>query len=268
MTRTLDFYNKIEHWILDQYKESNKECFFVGINAPQGAGKTTLCNHLVKNFKNRGLPSLAISIDDFYLTHENQLKLAKKYPENPYLQQRGYPGTHDLTLGTEILKKIKNLKDGSIIIPRYNKSAFMGKGDRYPEENWELIQGPIKIVLLEGWLLGFLPPSISTSASELSDHVHWQILDNFLENYHSWFKELNSFIYLKAQDSNFVLSWRLEAEQNMRSQGKSGMSDSEVMEYAKLFLPAYKRYSDSLHSKDFKIPFLEFTINRERQAID
>ena len=40
-------------------------------------------------------------------------------------------------------------------IPRYDKSARGGRGDRAPEEKWEVVSARPEIVLLEGWMLGF-----------------------------------------------------------------------------------------------------------------
>ena len=40
-------------------------------------------------------------------------------------------------------------------IPRYDKSARGGRGDRAPEEEWEVVSARPEIVLLEGWMLGF-----------------------------------------------------------------------------------------------------------------
>lgn len=40
-------------------------------------------------------------------------------------------------------------------VPRYDKSARGGRGDRAPEEEWEVVSARPEIVLLEGWMLGF-----------------------------------------------------------------------------------------------------------------
>jgi len=46
-------------------------------------------------------------------------------------------------------------------IPSYDKSAFAGKGDRVPLEEWVVVnrkgENKIKIVILEGWCVGFRP---------------------------------------------------------------------------------------------------------------
>ena len=44
-------------------------------------------------------------------------------------------------------------------IPRYNKAAFDGQGDRLPREQWKKVntspENFIRIVIFEGWAVGF-----------------------------------------------------------------------------------------------------------------
>lgn len=40
-------------------------------------------------------------------------------------------------------------------VPRYDKSARGGRGDRAPEAEWSVVSKPPDVVLLEGWMLGF-----------------------------------------------------------------------------------------------------------------
>jgi D-glycerate 3-kinase len=54
-----------------------------------------------------GCRMVSISIDDFYLSRAEQIALAKRYSDNPFLQQRGYPGTHDVGLGVSVLTALK-----------------------------------------------------------------------------------------------------------------------------------------------------------------
>lgn len=40
---------------------------------------------------------------------------------------------------------------------RYDKSAYAGRGDRAPQSSWPVVQGPLEVVLFEGWMSGFAP---------------------------------------------------------------------------------------------------------------
>ena len=42
-------------------------------------------------------------------------------------------------------------------VPRYDKSAFKGEGDTADIATWPIVEGPLDIVLFEGWMLGFQP---------------------------------------------------------------------------------------------------------------
>lgn len=37
--------------------------------------------------------------------------------------------------------------------PRYDKSAFQGQGDRADPATWPAVEGPVDVVLFEGWML-------------------------------------------------------------------------------------------------------------------
>lgn len=81
-----------EHLSNHQY---HQQCpFVVGLNGMQGVGKTTLVASLAESLNRNGIITVVFSIDDFYLTHEEQIKLAKKNPDNAFFQHRGQPGKH------------------------------------------------------------------------------------------------------------------------------------------------------------------------------
>ena len=101
------------------------------------------------------------SLDDLYLTHADQLSLGKQHPNNPLLQHRGQPSTHDIQLAKSVFSSLRqNLTTG---VPQYNKAAFEGQGDRVPEDDWQKVnvdgRNIIKVVLFEGWSVGFRPLS-------------------------------------------------------------------------------------------------------------
>lgn len=113
------------------------------------------------------------SLDDIYLTHADQLALAKKYPDNPLLQHRGQPSTHDLVLGEKVFASLAAEKPTAI--PQYDKSAFAGQGDRVPESQWDVVnadgQQKIKVVIFEGWCVGFRPRDDNTLRALWEDAV-------------------------------------------------------------------------------------------------
>lgn len=54
-------------------------------------------------------------------------------------------------------------------MPRYNKSAHQGRGDRADPSTWPQVSGPLDVVLFEGWMSGFAPlPADQASAVDPS----------------------------------------------------------------------------------------------------
>lgn len=99
-----------------------------------------------------------LSIDDLYLPHDRQEKLAEANPENPLVQHRGQPSTHDLQLGKDLFESLADRKT-NIKLPSYDKSAFNGAGDQKPESEWPAVNAegnpPTEVVIFEGWCVGF-----------------------------------------------------------------------------------------------------------------
>ncbi len=248
----------ISKWVQDILK-GHDGLFLLGINGPQGAGKSTLSKNLCALLAEAGIKATAISIDDFYLTRAEQVRLAEMHPGNPYLQQRGYPGTHDIALGLKTLKALKNLGTGSVTVPRYDKSAHQGRGDRANAAEWTRILGPLHLIILEGWMLGFTPVPEKSLPNQ-----DFKVINQFLGEYQLWHQLLDGFIQLKPDDYRHVLQWRVEAEEKMKATGKPGMSTEEISRYIELFLPAYATYLPQLSETPPSKHRLVVPITRER----
>lgn len=105
--------------------------------------------------------------DSFITRFLNLILDVKENPDNDLLGVRGNALTHEVELGRQTLEKLMKLNEGStseLKVPRYDKSAFDGKGDRADEATWPTIKAPVDVVLFEGWMLGFTP--VSDAAAE------------------------------------------------------------------------------------------------------
>jgi D-glycerate 3-kinase len=233
----------------------------IGLSAPQGAGKTTLTRELADRLAAEGLRMVSISLDDFYLTHDEQRALAKRYPENPLLQHRGSAGTHDVGLGVRVLTGLKTLKAGaSMLVPAYNRFAFHGVGDRFPKSEWRRIEGPLDLVVFEGWMLGFTPVEEIRPANP-----HLKVVNEFLKSYAALHSLLDGFIWLEAEDYLFVREWRVEAEERSRASGHSGMTREQVSRFIDAYLPSYAAYIPGLRAgPPTKGPHLHILIGADR----
>ncbi|MQL85576.1 hypothetical protein Taro_018104 [Colocasia esculenta] len=255
--RLYHYYIPVFLWCEDQverhrsaYKEGEEiPPLVIGVSAPQGSGKTTLVFALDFLFRRTGRNSATLSIDDFYLTADDQAKLRSQNSGNSLLEFRGNAGSHDLPFSIETLAALSKLtKEGDKFkLPRYNKSAHGGRGDRADPSTWPEVEGPLAVILFEGWMLGFKP--LPNEAVKAVDPQLEVVNKNLGAYYDAWDKFIKSWIIIKIQDPSCVYQWRLEAEVAMREDGKPGMSDEEVLDFVSRYLPAYKAYLPTLYSE-------------------
>ena len=224
--------------------------FVGGILGSQGTGKTTLCIILKLILNYLGFSVASLSVDDLYLTYaeREELKL-----QDPRLIWRGPPGTHDIDLGLRAIEQcLQSDCDTNILMPRFDKSAYNGSGDRI---NPEAIKKP-DILLFEGWFVGVKPIT-----EDCFDNCPHPILteenkqfakDNNqrLQAYLPLWDKLDSLIILYPEDYRLSQQWRKDAERKMMASGKTGMSDEEIDRFVEYFW-------QSLHPELFIKPLLE-----------
>ena len=245
---------------LDRLEQAPERPLVVGLQAPQGAGKTTLATYLLAELAARGLRGASVSIDDFYLTRDEQLRLSESHPGNPYLEHRGYPGTHDVELGATTLAALRRLgRSGAVRVPVYDKSQHGGRGDRAPESAWREVTGPLDLVMLEGWMLGFEP----VPEAELPD-PRLDPTNRALAAYDRWHRLLDAFVVLRAADPRFVLDWRVEDEERMKAQGVPGLSREGIEDYIRRFLPAYALWAGRAPARFSPDETLTLTLDIDR----
>ncbi len=216
----------------------------VGINGPQGAGKSTMAAAVVARARAQGKTAVALSVDDFYLTRAEQLELAARHPGNRYLEHRGYPGTHDVALGTATLRALRAARAGDkVALPYYDKGAHRGRGDRPPRPAWPVIAGPVDLVLFEGWMLGF--PLVDPGPADPALRVAARLV----AGYRPWTEALDAFAHLEADDPSTIVGWRVEAERARRQAGAGALSDEQARDYIERFLPAYALWVPALRER-------------------
>jgi D-glycerate 3-kinase len=207
--------------------------FIQGILGSQGTGKTTMCQVLGLILQELGYCSVSLSLDDLYKTYHDRLALTQK---DPRLIWRGPPGTHDVDLGINVLEQIRQSQT-PVMIPRFDKSAYHGAGDRtHPE-----IVEKVDILLFEGWFVGVrpidsvafdhAPPPIITDA----DKAFAREMNTRLREYLPLWEKLDSLIVLYPQDYRYSVEWRKQAERQMIAAGKSGMTDAEIEKFVNYF---------------------------------
>ena len=207
-----------------------------GILGGQGTGKTTLANILSLILAHLGYRTLSLSLDDLYKTYEEREKLRE---HDPRLILRGPPATHDVGLGLQLLDQLcQSDQRTPILVPRFDKSLGNGLGDRTQSEK----VSDIDIVLFEGWFVGVrpinssifggsTPEPIQTSADRLFAHD----MNERLKEYLPLWEKLDSLIILYPTDYRLSLKWRNQAEKEMISKGRSGMTESQISDFVNYF---------------------------------
>lgn len=268
--RVYQYYLPIYFWLLrelDRFadrvaadQDAVPRPFIMGFCCPQGGGKTTMTTFMATLLRQMGKNVQIASLDDFYVTHAEQKAIASKHPENPLMQYRGMPGTHDVPLLVETLDNLRLGRD--VAIPKYDKTAFQGRGDRAPKEAWKCIDETTDVVLLEGWCLGFEPVE---KENLLSNHLN--VVNEGLKEFREIYDRMDGLFLIEIDNMDWVYEWRLQAERGTRAAGKPGLSDDQVMDFVSRFMPAYKQYSPRLYSRPvplFPDHELHIQIDKER----
>lgn len=217
--------------------------FVVGICGPQGSGKTTTVRVLAALLEAQGLSVATLSLDDLYLPRVDREALARDV--HPLLRTRGVPGTHDIALGLTVLDGLAG--EGATTIPRFDKAT----DDRAPVEVWPRVEGPVDVVLFEGWCVGARPEladalrqPINALEREQDPDGVWRGYANtaLAGPYRALFARIDLLVQFTAPDFATVLAWRQEQERKLRDRlagegGAGAMSDTEVA----VFVQHYER---------------------------
>ncbi|KAF5393363.1 hypothetical protein D9757_000523 [Collybiopsis confluens] len=265
----------ISNHILSQLsKYPCKNPLFVAVQGPQGSGKSFLtdlvCSHLTRSPHN--LNVVVLSVDDLYLTHDGLASLAQQHPDNPLWRGRGQPGTHDIELGLDVLKQLREGMKGREL-PRFEKSLFNGEGDRLPIDGTGMVvDPPVDVFIMEGWLMGFHPISAQELDARwngiwaqerrllnLDDRVvgakdNIRAVNEALTQYVELWNFFDIFIKLEAtslpgshSSLSTIYKWRLQQEHYMKARnGGRGMTDEAVKLFVDRYIPGYVFFADGI----------------------
>lgn len=231
--------------------------FYVGINGAQGSGKSTLAQYLTLYLQQgKGLNTVTLSLDDFYLSKTDRMALAVKV--HPLLKTRGVPGTHDISLLAKTLQQLGEY--GTVSIPRFNKAT----DDPFSVLDWPVVNAPVDVVLFEGWCWGAEPQETTALALAVNELEHnedglgvWREYSNAaLRNHYVPLQKLmNYWVMLKAPNFDCVVKWRIEQEAKLRkmqsdlAQAQGLMNDEEIVRFVSYFERLTKHILQTLPAK-------------------
>jgi D-glycerate 3-kinase len=274
--RVLSFVHPFISQHLDaQSSISTRGPFFLGLTGLQGSGKSSWTEALVTSLqRNFNYNTISLSLDDLYLDHDELVNLRTKNPFNQLLQARGQPGTHDIALSLGFFESLKtSTKD--TLIPSFDKSMFNGEGGRAPQESWRRVPAGtrVDVVVFEGWCIGFQPLTVDFVQERwnkevraqrrdkyltqtLKDHAidHLLSVNNNLRRYCELFmgpQHIDYLIHLDTDDLVNVYEWRIQQEHALWRVKNQGMTDDEVVNFVRGYMPAYELYLDQLRGGFF-----------------
>ena len=203
------------------------------LSGSQGSGKSTLGKLLKlvieKYYKKK---VMLISIDDYYLSKNERLKLSKKI--HPLLLTRGVPGTHDIKRLKNHINQFKN-QNFPINTPSFNKLKDDISKKRKVIKN-------AQILLLEGWCCGSLPiankylfKNINNLEKTHDNNKNWRKYYNsqLRNEYQDVFSQFDKKIYIQAHSFKYVLKWRYAQEKSnaSKSNNKNFMNKVKLQEF-------------------------------------
>jgi len=109
------------------------------------------------------------------------------------------------------------------------------------------MNGPLDLVIVEGWMLGFSP--VSEDNKVIKENPGMDTVNKVLAEYYVWENKFDAAILVGVEDSNIVFNWREQAEKMRRDIGEGAMSVEEVKNFCNRFLPSYDAYSEILYEK-------------------
>jgi D-glycerate 3-kinase len=247
-----------------------KRPYFVGLAGGQGTGKTTTSSLiniiLTKYFK---LKVFKISIDDFYKTRKERIKLSKKV--HPMLLTRGVPGTHDINMMLDFFRKAKSKKFKRFKLPTFNKAI----DDRSNKKKWYDLKEKPDVIIFEGWCVGAKSEKPNTlkktinSMERVKDQKQiWRkyVNQQLKSNYKNLYSQLNCLIYLKAKNFSLLQKWRLKQERKLWLNSKKKlnlkiMSKNDVMS----FMQTYQRITQNMFKSMPKYASIIINLNSNHQ---
>jgi len=209
-----------------------KRTAVIGLCGAQGSGKTTIARYAARLLEQRGMHAVALSLDDFYLSHEARQRLAREV--HPLLAVRGPPGTHDVGMAGAALDQLR--ARGKVSLPRFDKAS----DNRAPRAAWPTVASPVDVILLEGWCVGAVSQGRAALATPVNDLERdedpdgvWRgyVNDQLDGPYQALFARLHDLVFLEAPSFEVVTGWRAEQEAKLRATGAGGMSDAEIARF-------------------------------------
>lgn len=216
----------------------------VGIGGGQGSGKSTLGRLITEAGTVFSTRIEVLSIDDYYLTKEERLRLAETV--HPLYATRGPPGTHDVERLRDVIAALG--RPGVVEVPRFDKGTDTRSGSA-------MVDGGADVVVLEGWCVG-APSAESAVDAPINalERVHdvgarWRMhIEAALGGpYAKLNEDLETLVFLQVPGLEAVRRWRLQQEGERRPEQR--LSAAEVNRFVEHYERITRRMLVALPSR-------------------
>jgi D-glycerate 3-kinase len=237
-------------------RASGKRTRVIGVCGGQGSGKSTFCRLLGAvlggAFDER---SVTLSLDDIYETRKRRAQLAAEL--HPLFATRGVPGTHDVTLGLDTIKRLADpVEDQPVPLPAFDKAM----DTRVPPHQWRSQRGPVDSVLFEGWCVGAVPESEAALTEPVNALEREQDADGVWRrtvnarlagDYQQLFALIDVLILLRVDGMQRVFEWRRLQEHKLAAAVSAGGAHTRIMtdEQVDRFVMHYERLTRHILSE-------------------
>ena len=202
----------------------------------QGSGKSTLSAQVATLAASRGLLTVVLSIDDFYLGRRERLRLGREV--HPLLATRGAPGSHDVSLA---MATIDALREGRATrLPRFDKIADR----RLSPSKWPLARADL--VLFEGWFQKVpaqredeLDAPLNALERDEDPDGTWRRWCNAAlgRDYPPLWQRIDRMLFLEGPGFEIVPEWRWQQEVTLQAANpdRRAMSKPQVQRFVQFF---------------------------------
>jgi len=270
-TLIFKYYIPLISWVNQRVNTYSPYIF--GINGPIGSGKSTLAD-FIKSSMHSYLNGevVVLSLDDFYLTKKERVRLSNAV--HPLLITRGVPGTHNINMLLDCLNRLKKLKAGEkIMLPRFNKM----EDDREPVSKWNRVNGPIKLIIIEGWCLGnspikknLLKVPINKLERSMDSKGIWRnyVNQQLTGNYQEMSSLVNTLLFLNPPNMDIITTWRAKQENKLYSDYKKKKVNLMNQEKLTFFMQHFERWTVDNLSKMPNKADIVFNLGKKHDCVE